>query len=439
MSEFKQRRDALLALMDNNSVTILSTNSLQTRSNDTEYPFRPDSDFYYLTGFKEDNATLCLVKKENSVKSYLFLQKKDETLELWTGKRLGVEEAKRCFEYDDIFISDERFEKIAFELENCDKVYCDIFNDNKLFIEIQTYVKKVLHQRTIKRSPREFSDILALTQKMRLIKSNNEITLIKKALDITKEAHHGAMKAMKPKLKEYEVQAMYEYIFKKEGAYSDAYTTIVASGNNANTLHYIENSDFLESGDLVLIDAGCEYEMYASDITRTYPASGKFTEPQKELYTMVLEVQVEVIRAIKPGITKTSLHILSEKLLCEGMVCLGILKGNVETLLEEKKHKKYYPHGIGHWMGIDVHDPCPYYDENGEELLFQEGMVLTIEPGVYLPQDDENVPLKYRGIGIRIEDDILVTKEGFENLSQGIVKSVEAIEEIMSYSSIFER
>jgi len=274
-------------------------------------------------------------------------------------------------------------------------------------------------------------NVRPLIEAMRLIKSRAEIKIIKHALGITKEAHLKAMQISKTLQYEYELQAEIEYCFKKNGAYSDAYTTIVASGNAANTLHYISNNQKLICGDLILIDAGCEYDYYASDITRTIPVSGKFSKQQKELYSMVLDVNKKIIEMIKPNILRSELQKSSEELLCQGLIELGILKGDFQEIMDEKLHKKYYPHGIGHWMGLDVHDECPYKVEEGNELPLQTGMVLTIEPGIYLDKDDKSVPKKYRGIGIRIEDDILVTKDGYENLSSDIVKEIDDIE---SYS-----
>lgn len=424
---YKERRDRLLEMMDE-GVAVLSTATMQARSNDTEYPFRPNSDFYYLTGFSEDNSILVLCKKADRCKSVLFVQQKVPEMELWTGERLGVESAKKQFEVDEVYAVDSFEEQMKELMKEQTLLYFDLFSDSALYDELRSMAKTMLHTRGVTRSPRTYSDITKLTQQMRLIKSEEEIALITKALSITEAAHHHAMKVCRVGMMEYQLQAEYEYTFKKEGAYSDAYTTIIAGGNSANTLHYIKNDQPLKEGELVLVDAGCEYGFYASDITRTYPVNGRFTPEQKAIYNMVLEVQLKVIAAIKPGGSKKALQAYSEKLLTEGMVKFGILEGVTEELIKEKAHKKYFPHGIGHWMGLDVHDPCPYSDDKGEELLFAEGMVLTIEPGLYLPQDDVNVPEKYRGIGIRIEDNILVSKEGCTNLSAGIAKSVEEIE-----------
>ncbi len=415
--------------MMDEGVAVLSTATMQRRSNDTEYPFRPNSDFYYLTGFEEDNSVVVLCKKGDEHKTVLFVQEKVPEMELWTGKRLGVDAAQTCFDFNEVYGMESFEEQIKVLLKEQTLLYFPLFDENSVYTQVKAAANTMLHTRGVNRSPRTFSDITKLTQQMRLIKSEEEIALIKEALVITEKAHHQAMNVCQPEMLEYQLQAEYEYIFKKEGAYSDAYTTIIAGGNNANTLHYIKNDQRLKDGELVLVDAGCEFGFYASDITRTYPISGIFTPAQKELYSMVLAVQLKIIAAIKPGGSKKALQALSERLLTEEMVSLGILEGHVKELMDAKTHKKYYPHGIGHWMGLDVHDPCPYSDDNGEEILFIEGMVLTIEPGLYLPETDESVPEKYRGIGIRIEDNILVTKEGCENLSQGIAKTVKEIEE----------
>jgi Xaa-Pro aminopeptidase len=424
---YKSRREDFLVKMKKNSVALLFSATQKTRSNDTEFPYRQDSDFYYLTGFKEDNAVLVLLKGEKSVKEILFVQKKDKTLELWTGKRLGREEAKARFDVDKVYNSESLHIKLKKILLDKKRVYLDLLSEEKELLHPQgtSHVKDF-----IKKSSMKLLHVKKITQSMRAIKTPVEIELIKKALSITKDAHHKVMSMNKAGMREYELQAVYEYEFKKNGAYSDAYTTIIAGGNNGNTLHYINNSEILKAGDLILIDAGCEYEMYASDITRTIPVSGKFSEAQKEIYELVLQTELKVIEAIKEGVLRTDLQMMARESLCEGMVALGILKGDVKELIKEEKDKRYFPHGIGHWMGIDVHDPCPYKDKKGKELPLQAGMVMTIEPGLYLPLDDMDLPQKYRGIAVRIEDDILVTKEGYENLSCEIAKTVEEIESL---------
>ena len=418
--EYKNRRQRLASSMDSFSIAIVHSANHKTRSNDTEYPYRQDSNFYYLTGFKEDESCLMLVKKKKKFKTILFVLKKDESKELWTGKRIGEVEAKKFFLVDEVYTFDmleDKFNEYSLKKQV-------LYYDFKL-----TYLKYKALKR-ISKGMDVHKNVAQNIESMRLLKSDAEIDLIKKAIKITKKAHHKAMMAKKLDKNEYELQAIIEAIFKKHGAYSDAYTSIVAGGNAANTLHYIANDKVLKDKELILIDAGCEYEYYASDITRTIPVNGKFTKPQVELYNMVLKVQLKIISMIKPNVLRSDLHKKSEELLCDGMIKLGILKGKRKKLIKKQAHKKYYPHGIGHWMGIDVHDESPYKYADGKEIPLQKGMVLTIEPGIYCDANDESIPKKYRGIGIRIEDDILVTKKGNKNLSSDIVKSIKSIEKL---------
>ena len=314
--------------MMDDGVAVLSTASMQTRSNDTEYPFRPNSDFYYLSGFEEDNSVVVLTKKGDEHKTVLFVQEKVPEMELWTGERLGVDAAKECFDFDEVYGIKSFEEQLKELLKEQTSLYFELFDDNHIYRQLKAVAKTMLHTRGVNRSPRTFSDITKLTQQMRLVKSSEEVALIKQALVITEQAHHQAMKVCRPEMLEYQLQAEYEYVFKKESAYSDAYTTIIAGGNSANTLHYIKNDQPLKAGELVLVDAGCEYGFYASDITRTFPVNGTFTPAQKELYNMVLDVQLKVIAAIKPGGSKKELQAFSEKLLTEGMVAFGVLEGD---------------------------------------------------------------------------------------------------------------
>lgn len=421
--EYKKRRDKLAKSMQSYSIGMVYSSLHKTRSNDTEYPYRQDSNFYYLTGFKEDNSCLMILKKKKKFKTILFVQKKDETKELWSGKRLGKKEAKKVFLVDKVYEIDKLEDKFKESMDLKQNLYFDFKLNYLRFKALKRFSKGV----------NTHKNIAVNIEKMRLIKSNAEISLIKKAINITKVAHHKAMQSKKVNKYEYELQAVFENTFKKNGAYSDAYTSIIAGGNSANTLHYIDNNKKLVDGELILIDSGCEFEYYASDITRTIPVNSTFTNSQKELYNMVLDVQLRIIDMIKPGFLRTDLQKKSEELLCDGMIKLGILKGKRKKLIKQKKHKKYYPHGIGHWMGIDVHDEAPYKDKRGKEIPLKKGMILTIEPGVYCDKNDKSIPKKYRGIGIRIEDDILVTKSGNENLSSDIVKSIEDIEMFSIY------
>lgn len=424
---YEHRRQKLLNSLEE-GVVILSSSPPQMRSNDTQYPYRQNSDFYYMCGFQEDNALLVLVKTKEFSKTVLFVEPYNEEHALWNGSRLGVERAKERFSVDEVYDIHGYSIVIKELLRDQVALYIDLFDESSWITQAKKSAKELHETRGVKRHIKSIYDVTHLIRTQRLIKSQEEIVQIKKAIELTAKAHHEAMKSSKPGMYEYELQAKMSYIFLSNGASSEAYGAIVAGGNNANTLHYIDNRDVLREGDLVLIDAACEWELYASDITRTFPVNGKYTQPQRCIYEKVLEVQLKVIDAMKPGVKRDWLQQYSEELLCQVLIDLGILSGERESLLESKAHKKYAPHGIGHWMGLDVHDPCPYVDDEGESICFAPGMVMTIEPGIYIRADDETVEEKYRGIGIRIEDDILITQTGCENLSAMIAKSVEEIE-----------
>ena len=423
--EYKKRRDKLLCKLSKHSVGVVFSSGYKIRSNDTEYPFRQDSNFYYLSGFLEDSSCLVFIKKNKKTKTILFVAKKDKTQELWNGKRLGVDAAKKRFLVDEVYEYGELNGKLKEYVKDKKALYYDFRLDYSKVKVLKRYSKEV----------QSFDNISSLVQKMRLIKSNSEIELIKKAISITKDAHHKAMSRASSLKHEYQLQAEIEYEFKRNGAYSDAYTSIVACGNSANTLHYINNNRKLKSGELILIDAGCEYEYYASDITRTIPVNGRYTPAQKKLYNIVLKTQLQIIKMIKPGVKRSELQQKAVKLLSRGMLELGILNGSLKKVIKNELYKKYYPHGIGHWMGIDVHDEAPYKYENGKEIPLKLGMVLTIEPGIYIDEDDKDIPRKYRGIGIRIEDDILITKKGCKNLSRKIAKTVEEVESFLALNA----
>jgi Xaa-Pro aminopeptidase len=424
---YKDRRQKLLSQMGD-GIAIVPSASMQVRSNDTEFPFRQESNFYYLTGFNEPDALLLLCKKQKLSKTVLFLRERDPEMEMWVGARLGVEPACKTLDVDEAYNIKMLEAELPKLLEGSEHLYLDTFRENEYIHTIKKVSEELSHIRTVDVSPRNYIHLNTLLEKMRLYKEPYEVDQIKKALSITTQAHHAAMAMVRPGMKEYEIQALIEYVFKKNGSEHDAYGTIVAGGNNANTLHYVENRKLLNDGDLMLIDAGCEWNYYASDITRTTPVNGKFSKPQQALYEGILDVQEKIIKLVQPGVSKQQLQEKSELLLAQVMLDLGIVKGSLDAVIENKTHKKYYPHGIGHWMGLDVHDTCPYKDENGKEVVFQEGVVLTVEPAIYLPKDDLEIPEEFRGIGIRTEDNILVTSKGHENLSSDIAKTVEEVE-----------
>lgn len=430
-THFFERRRRLLDRM-NEGVAIIASAPVLTRSNDTEYPYRQNSDFYYLCGFEEDNSVLVLIKTPQNCRSIIFVEAHNDEHALWNGARAGIEGAQKRLKMDEVRDVADYEAAIAELLREHIHLYIDLYDESSFLAKAKKAAKLLHGERGVKRHIRSMHDITYLIRSMRLIKTPAEIETIRKAISVTAEAHHEAMRVCRAGMMEYQLQAAMNYIFVNNGAMAEAYGAIVAGGNHANTLHYVDNRDKLRDGELVLIDAACEWELYASDITRTFPVNGKFSDPQRELYNAVLDVQLRVIDAIKPGVKRDWLQKFSEELLCDALITLGILSGEREALMEAKEHKKYAPHGIGHWMGLDVHDPCPYVDEAGESLAFEAGMVMTIEPGLYFRADDEGVPERYRGIGIRIEDDILVTESGYENLSSMIAKTVDEIENVCS-------
>jgi Xaa-Pro aminopeptidase len=421
------RRQKLLERMEE-GVAIIASAPHTFRSNDTEYPYRQNSDFHYLCGLNESNAALVLIKTGSETKTVLYVEAYNAEYALWNGAKLGIEGAQSRFNVDEVRDVAEYPKEIKELLREHVNLYVDLFEDSSFLSQAKSTAAELREMRGVKRHIRSIRDVTHLIRTLRLIKTSEEIETIKKAISITAEAHHTAMQKCRAGMREYQLQAHLQYAFINGGARSEAYGAIVAGGNNANTLHYVNNRDELRDGDLVLIDAACEWELYASDITRTFPVNGKFSDAQREVYEKVLDVQLRVIEAIKPGVKRDWLQHMSEELLCEALIDLGILNGERAALMEAKEHKKYAPHGFGHWMGMDVHDPCPYVDESGESLVFEAGMVMTIEPGIYIRAEDENVPARFRGIGIRIEDDILVTETGHENLSSMIAKTVDEIE-----------
>ena len=419
MKLYKKRQKALAKQLEPNSLAVIYSGDVKVRSNDTEYPFRVDSNFYYLCGFDKPGAVLVLQKGKKSYKTSLFVEPRDAKKEQWIGKMQGVKEAKSTLGISRVYplkSLEKKIAKIAKRLPNA--LYYDFKRDlSSPFRDLASKTKRCYH-------------LPYLIAKMRLVKSKEELELIKKAIAITKEAHIEAMRVYKAQRKEAWLAARMELIFKQRGASHTAYETIVAGGARANILHYTKKDKKLKAGSLVLIDAGCEYGYYASDITRTIPVDGRFSKPQKRIYSLVLDTQKRIIAMCAEGVKLSKLQQEAARLLCSGLVRLGILKGSVKKLLKKGTYKRYYPHGIGHYLGLDVHDALPYVDEQGREIALRAGMVITIEPGIYLPKSDKSIPKRYRGIGVRIEDDILITKKGCINLSAAIPKEIGQIESL---------
>lgn len=431
---YNKRQESLLASMPEYSMAILCAAKEKNRSNDTFYPFRQDSNFYYLTGFEEPDAVFLLIKNGSKSQRIIFVHPKDPVKEMWEGKRLGVDDAPKHLELDQAFSIEDLDTTLPGLLKGCAHLF---YKYDEMPIDLQAMIGKLKKSKESYLIPSQFYDIDPLLFQQRRTKDDVEIGRVRSALALTAKAHHAAMAIASPLKYEYEVLALIEYIFKSGGASWDAYTTIVAGGNNANTLHYISNKDKLQNGDLALIDAGAEFGLYASDVTRTFPINGKFSLAQKELYSIILDTQKAVISMIKPDVLRSTIGDKAISMLSQGLIDTGIVKATLDEVIEKELYKPFYPHGIGHWMGLDVHDPLAYKDFNGKELAFKAGDILTIEPGLYLNANDTKIPKAYQGIGIRIEDDILVTPTGHENLSAKIAKDIDEVE-TMCQKSLYD-
>ena len=419
--------------MDENSIAIIPAAHEATRSYDTEYKFRQDSDFWYLTGFPEPDAIAVIDPKAK--KPYtLYVRPRDLEMETWFGRRQGVEGAVKNYNADQSFSIDRFAADMAKLLDGHDKLYYRFAVDKALDQQILQYLsgQRVRRLKTAY-PPHTISDPTPIIGDMRLHKTDKEVALMQRSADIAVEAHVLAMKKVRPGMNEAQVESLMEAYMRDKGASGVAYNSIIGGGDNATILHYVENNMPLKDGDLILIDAGAEYEGYASDITRTFPINGKYSKAQREVYDVVLDVQNQCIEYTKTGNTVKARQEFSIELLTEGMKKLGLLKGKTKDLIKEKTYMKYYMHGVGHYLGLDVHDAGRYFvDQTARHSRpFAPGMVLTVEPGLYIPPDDKSAPAKYRGIGIRIEDDVLVTKEGNLNLTAKVPKDPDEIEALM--------
>ena len=430
--EFEKRRRKLAKLIGKDGIAVIPTASTRVRSRDTDYPYRPDSDFYYFTGFSEPNAVMILAPGREDGPFIVCLREKNPLTEIWDGHMEGLSGVKKNYEADQSFDIEDLETILSSLFLGRQKVFFTLGQDEVLDkILMKSFNAVRAGQRRGGVVPSEIQALEPLVHEMRLIKSKYEIGLMKKSAKISVDAHKRIFENCKPGVFEYQIEADIIHEFGKHGAVP-AYTSIVASGQNACTLHYISNRDKMKSGQLLLTDAGCENEMYAADITRTIPVSGEYSKEQKEIYELVLEVQKNAINSIKPGQTFEGLQSDAIKGLTRGLKKLGLLKGRVDQLIKSEAYKDFYMHGIGHWLGMDVHDVGSYMDQKGKSRKFENGMVLTIEPGIYISKKNKNVPTEYRGIGIRIEDDVLVTKSGCDVLTKALPKEIGEIESIMA-------
>ena len=426
---YKNRRDKLGALLPENSVLLLPGADLQYRNADSAFPFRQESSFYYFSGFCEPSSLVAIVNSDKGLSSIAFVPPKDKIKEIWDGYRAGPIGA----------VEDYMFDK-AFDNTQIDLMLPDILHGNEQVLysigKKKGFDQKVIEWTTAASSKDRHSksinitDASSLIGNIRLIKDDHEIDLIKRACDISAEAHIEAMKQVKDGDNEQFIESLYIHEFSKRGARFPAYPPIVAGGENACVLHYVENNCELKENDLLLVDAGCEFEMYAADITRTYPVGGKFSEEQLEIYKIVLKAMNAAIDTVKEGNSIMMPQEVSEKVITEGLVEIGILNGDPDQLHKDGAYKEFYMHKIGHWLGLDVHDAGDYMEGN-EFMKFKPGMITTIEPGIYI-SSSSNVEDKWKGIGVRIEDDILVTKDGNENLTKKVPSDPNEIESLMS-------
>lgn len=432
-AEYRQRREQLMAKIGNGTAIFRSAPS-SVMHNDVEYTFRQDSDFFYLTGFNEPEAVAVLAPHHPEHKFVLFVQPKELEKEVWTGYRCGVDGAKEIFGAHQAYSIAELDEKLPGYIEKADRIYYHLGRDRAFNDKLIKYWQRLMANYAKRGSgPIAIEDTGPILHSMRLVKSQAELELMRKAADIAVEAHNYAQEIAQPGRYEYEIQAEMERIFRLRGGMGPAYPSIVASGANACVLHYIENNRQMQDNELLLIDAGCAYGYYNSDITRTFPVGGKFTPEQKALYEIVLEAQLQAIAAVKPGNPYNIVHDTAVRVLTEGLVELGLLKGQIDDLIKEEKYKPFYMHRTGHWLGLDVHDVGVYQHGESAQLL-QPGQVLTVEPGLYIvpntkpAENQPEIDPRWSGIGIRIEDDVLVTDTGHEVLTAKVGKAIAEIE-----------
>ncbi|HKY06107.1 MAG TPA: aminopeptidase P N-terminal domain-containing protein [Blastocatellia bacterium] len=426
----RARREEFMARIKG-GVAIFPSAPTAVRNNDVEHEYRQDTDFYYLTGFEEPDSVAVLAPENPDHRFVLFVQPKDREREVWTGWRAGEEGAVKDYGADLSLASDKLGERLFSLVAHADRIYYRWGGDPSFDLRMVDLLRRCQRERQRNgRGPTAVIDPAEILHEMRLIKTDSDLELLRRAVEISSEGHLAALRAIRPGVNEYEVEAALRYVFRKNGSPRAGYPPIVASGANATVLHYVTNNRFAKEGELLLIDAGTEYGYFTGDITRTYPVGGSFTEDQASVYKIVLDAQLEAIKAVRPGATFIEPHERAVRVLTEGMVRLGLLEGEVDKLIEDESYRKFYMHRTSHWLGMDVHDAGPYKVAD-EWRKLEPGMVLTIEPGLYIAEDLTDVDPRYRGIGVRIEDDVLVTASGNEVLSGRVPKTIDEIEGMM--------
>jgi Xaa-Pro aminopeptidase len=424
MAEFAKRRKQLMQKIGPNSIVILTAAPSTVRNHYHEYPYRQNSDFYYLTGFEEPEAVMILLPKHKDGEFILFNRVRDREKEIWDGYRAGQEGARKQYGANQAFPIHELEKRLPDLLEGREEIHYPLGQDARFDQVIMQAVNQVRGKvRQGVQSPFAFMDIRPTLHEMRLFKSPAEVALMRKAAQISAGAHIRAMLTCQPGINEYELEAEINYEFQRNGARFPAYTSIIGSGSNSCILHYTNNNQIIKKGDMVLIDAGCEYQYYASDVTRTFPANGRFSAEQKAIYEIVLAAQLAGIKAVRPGVQWPKIDEICVKIITQGLIDVGLLKGKLNDLIEKKAYFPFYMHRSGHWLGLDTHDAGSY--KVGDK-------VRTVEPGIYISADIPGVPARWHNIGVRIEDDVLVTKTGCDVLSRDVPKTVVEIETIMS-------
>ncbi|WP_036480468.1 aminopeptidase P N-terminal domain-containing protein [Myxosarcina sp. GI1] len=433
-SEYRKRRQQIMEKVGSGTAIFRSA-PMAVMHNDVEYAYRQDSSFYYLTGFNEPEAVAVFAPHHEEHQYILFVQPKDPEKETWTGYRCGVEAAKEIYGADEAYPINELNEKLPQYLINADRIYYHLGSDRHFNDVVLSHWQSTLRRyQKFGKAPLALEDSRQLIFPMRLVKSPTEIAMMRKATKISAMAHNRAREFTRPGVYEYQIQAEIEHIFRKEGGIGIAYPSIVASGANACVLHYIENNRQVEENDLVLIDAGCSYDYYNGDITRTFPASGKFTPEQKAIYEIVLEAQLKAIEEVQPGKPYNEFHDMAVCVIVQGLLDLGLLKGDLEEIIKEEKYKPFYMHRTGHWLGLDVHDVGTYKHNEETWQSLQPGHILTVEPGIYISphikpaEGQPEISDRWKGIGVRIEDDLLVTATGHDILTADVPKSVADME-----------
>jgi Xaa-Pro aminopeptidase len=426
---YAARRDAYMSAIGPNAVAIVRSLPERLRNGDAYHAFRQESDLYYLTGFVEPDATLILRPGAETERVVMFVRPRDPEMEIWDGRRAGLEGAKEVYGADASYNANELNTKLGEMIENAEELHWSLGLDDKMDLMIGATIARLRKsEKKGKRSPRAVVDPRYALHELRLHKRPEEIAALRKASQITSDAHVAAMKAGKPGVFEHELEATINYEFRRRGGNGPGYTTIVGAGENATILHYIDNRCAIADGDLVLVDAGCEWDHYTADITRTWPANGRFTAAQRKVYEFVLATQKHAVAMAKPGATIDEIHDYCVKSLTEGMVELGLLEGPASARIEDSTYKKFFMHGTSHWLGLDVHD-VGAYTQGGKARPLAPGMVITVEPGLYIAKDAE-APAEFRGIGVRIEDDVLITEGGNDVLTKMCPKEIEELEQL---------